>query len=356
MLRIVFYACSLTLLSCIGKVTEKSKIKDYTLNYLSLGISFPPVSDIEQRNFTRLLLDELQVNQIRISEDWALREPTKGNFNWAPLDERINWAYTNNYHILLTIQSNGPDWACSSVNNNQSCVYNNSIDFKNYVEQLLIRYTGKIDKLQFGNEWQSEFWYAGNAQQFTEASNIVYTANQTYSPSTQFVLGGFTTISLRFLAGCNGISNSFYDDEGNLYDQHYLESNCSTVEIQKIKDRIKFVLENALFDILDIHLYDDVDQWDEYYFHFKSMVTKPIIVSEFGGPNVNIEPINETYQAQQIEKYILKLDSLMITEAYFFKLVEGTNNPAHAKSGLIERQSLNKKEGFEIFKYYSTNN
>ena len=323
---------------------------DYNLDYVVLGISFPPITNQEQRNFTTPLLDELNVKHIRISEDWSFREPTLGNFNWDPLDNRIDWAVRNNIKVLLTIQSNGPDWACSTIQNDNSCVYNNNIEFKNYIEQLLQRYSGKIAKIQFGNEWQSNFWYIGNEQQFTTSSNILYNAVQTYSPSTKMVLGGFTSISLRFLAACNGYINSFYDDEGNFYDNDYFINNCNTSEFQDVLNKIQYVIDNALYDEIDIHLYDDVDNWDEYYESFKTMVQKPIIVSEFGGPNMNYELYSEAYQAKRLFQYIKKLDSLQIKEAYYFKLVEGTNNPAHEKSGLIRNSDMGKKEAFEIFK------
>lgn len=186
--------------------------------------------------------------------------------------------------------------------------------------------------------------------QFILASNIVYNAIQQHSPTTQFVLGGFTTISLRLLAGCNGLVDSFYDDDGNLYSNSDFEENCSSTEVLNIVNRISYVLDNAMYDEVDIHLYDDVEQWAAYFNNFKTLVNKPIIVTEFGGPNLNIEPNTEAYQAEKLSQYIKTIDSLNIPEAYFFKLVEGTNNPAHAKSGLIDTDNLEKKESFFIFK------
>lgn len=339
----------LILLSCEKHEDNIVIDKDFSLNYLTLGISFPPVSDEAQRNFTKPLLDELKVKHIRFSEEWMFREPTEGNFNWETLDARINWAFNNDYRILLTIQSNGPMWACNSFQNDNSCVYSNPAQFKNYIEQLLQRYTGKISKIQFGNEWQSEFWYIGSAQEFTEANNIVFNAVQAYSPNTKVVLGGFTAISLRFLAGCNSKIYSFYDDEGIFYDTSFFSDNCTSQEFQTTFDKIVYILDNAQHDELDIHLYDDVEKWDEYYTNFRSMTQKPIIVSEFGGPNMNYETYSDAYQSDRLYEYIKKLDSLEITEAYYFKLVEGTDNPAHDKSGLIRKSDLRKKESFEVF-------
>lgn len=331
---------------------DKINAQDTCLTNLSLGISFPPIANSTERTFTKMHLDTLGVQKIRIAEDWTLREPTQGNFNWTPLDDRINWAYNNNYEILLTIQSRGPSWACSPIQNSQSCVFNNNNDFKIYVDSLLQRYTGKIAKIQFGNEWQSDYWYAGNAGDFIAANNVLYNSVQMYSPSTKVVLGGFSTISLRFLAGCKGFVSSFYDDDGTYYSSSYLSTNCPLPAIQNVINRIDSVLQLAQYNMLDIHLYDDVEQWDEYYINFKDTITKPIIVSEFGGPNMNYETYTNSYQANRLYQYIKKLDSLQIQEAYFFKLVEGTSNPAHSTSGLISDTSLVEKPAYYLFKSF----
>ena len=144
--------------------------------------------------------------------------------------------------------------------------------------------------------------------------------------------------------------DQFYDDEGNLYDRAFLDNNCNSTEAQAAFERIAFVLQNALYDEVDIHLYDDAENWKVYVENFETMINKPIIVSEFGGPNVNLEPITDPYQSERMEYYIRTLDSLQVEEAYFFKLLEGSNNPAHSESGLINNPELTKKSNFFTFK------
>ncbi|NPA35590.1 MAG: T9SS type A sorting domain-containing protein [Chlorobi bacterium] len=324
---------------------------DTCITGIQLGISFPPIEDATQRDFTKNCLNDLGVKKIRFAEEWKLREPEEGEFYWSPLDSRINWASENNYEIMLTIQSNGPDWACSSIQNDQSCVFNNEL-FKIYIDSLLKRYSGRISKIQFGNEWQSDYWYIGSAADFIEANNILYNSVKANSPSTKVVLGGFTTISLRFLAGCNGYVDSFYDGEGAFYDSDYLEANCSSDDFTDAKNRIDSVLKDACYDMLDIHLYDDVEQWDEYYQCFADTVTCPVIVSEFGGPNMNYEPYTDEYQSERLYQYVRKLDSLNIPEAYFFKLVEGSDNYAHSNSGLIYDTTYLEKPAYYLFKSF----
>jgi hypothetical protein len=154
------------------------------------------------------------------------------------------------------------------------------------------------------------------------------------------------------LAGCNGYVTSFYDDDGNYYDSSYLITNCPTSAIQNVKIRIDSVLKFALYDVLDLHLYDDVELWDEYYANFSDSITKPIIVSEFGGPNMNYENYSESFQTNRLYQYIKKLDSLQIQEAYYFKLVEGTSNLAHSTSGLISDTTLIEKSSYYLFKSF----
>ncbi len=324
---------------------------DTCLLNTEIGISFPPVADQNQRDFAEIHLDSLGIKKIRFAEDWTLREPTQGNFNWGPLDQRITWAQDNNYEVLLTIQSRGPAWACSQQNG-QSCVYSDNAYFKNYIDSLLLRYPNQIDKIQFGNEWQIEYWYVGNANEFIESNNTLYNSVQSHSPNTKVVLGGFTTMSLRFLAACNGYDIEFYDDDGNFYDSLYLANNCSDPLITATSNRIDSVLRYADYDMLDIHLYDDAELWPALYSNFTDTLSKPVIVSEFGGPNMNVEPYSESYQADRVYEYIRVLDSIGIPEIYFFKLVEGTANPAHSTSGLIADTSLLIKPAYNVIKSY----
>ena len=346
------YLLILIILASCSKDKKVDHLGDYVINNTELGISFPPVENKSERKSTLSILADINVKKIRFAEAWSFREPTDGNYSWGPLDDRINWATEAGYDVLLTIQSNGPDWACSTLANDNSCVFD-TLAFKGYIEYLLQRYPNKIAKIQFGNEWQSDFWYIGTAEEFCAANNILYTAVQDYSPSTEVVLGGFTTISLRFLAGCAGKIESFYDDEGILYDKAYLDANCGSSEGIALKERIEYVLTNAKYDILDLHFYDDVENWGIYYNHFKTLTTKPILVSEFGGPNSNYEDDSDENQAARLYDYIATLDSLEVYEAYYFKLVQGTKNEAHIKSGLMKGASKTKKRSYFVFKRFT---
>jgi hypothetical protein len=98
------------------------------------------------------------------------------------------------------------------------------------------------------------------------------------------------------------------------------------------KQNIDYVFANADYDILDIHLYDDPENWPEYLSVLPE--NKPILVSEFGGPNSEFECTDAAYQAVRMEQYIDAVEQLPIIEAYYFKLVE-SDSSYHKDSGLF---------------------
>ncbi|MFW0871288.1 MAG: hypothetical protein ACKKL4_02445 [Patescibacteria group bacterium] len=321
-----------------------------------LGISFAPINDEEKRAFTKEALDDLNISLLRFAEDWKYSQPREGQFNWSYLDDHINWTEENNIDLLLTIQSNGPDWACSNEKNNQSCVFSNPNDFKVYIETLLARYPNKIEKIQFGNEWQARFWYAGDAQDFVVANNILYEAVQKYSPQTKVVLGGFTSASIRYTSFCNNLVDGFILNSGEYVTKDKRSSICASQEYRNLQDRISYVVDNALYDELDLHLYDDPEQWADYFEMATRMTNKPIIISEFGGPHPVADPKTEEFHALMIHRYIEALNELDIDQAYYYKLIGAdTITSSGYDTGLYAYESggePHKRLAYDVFKQY----
>jgi len=359
----------------VGDLNELNG-EDYEAG-IKLGISYPLVGDDQEREFTLQHLKTLNANLIRNSIHWKFREPERGKFNWKGDDDRIDFFNDNGISLLLTIESNGPDWACSSLNNEQSCVYNNEEDFRNFISAFLTRYKGKIDKIQFGNEWDNNFWYVGTAEEFTIFNNILYEETKKIDPNVQVVLGGITIVWPFSIAGCEGTLDSIQTND-NYYcnpelttcvgEFRNIPEDCQTEETLDILERVNYVLENANYDIVDIHLYDDVENWPIYYGAIKNKVSKPIIVTEFGGPYVDncnadysscglgpaetADQYSDDYHAERVEKYIKMLNELGIKEAYYFKLVESDSSTLHhRKSGLIDR-NLEEKPAYFVFKEF----
>lgn len=107
---------------------------DSCVTHVRLGISFTPLSDPVQMQFSQEHLDTLNVSMFRFAESWKLREAVQGIYNWGPLDARFNWIEQNAYSVLLTIQSDGPDWACNpALQNSLSCAFTDSVAFRYYI-------------------------------------------------------------------------------------------------------------------------------------------------------------------------------------------------------------------------------
>ncbi len=261
--------------------------------------------------------------------------------------------------VLLTIQSNGPDWACQTdLQNERACVFSDLDAFRIYIDYLLDRALQDVDKVQFGNEWASEYWYPGSAQDFVAASNIVYEAVKTRDPEKPFVLGGFASGTLYALAFCQGTLDHYQQswDPALITDR----ALCQSQEAQAGLARISFVLENAEYDMIDLHFYDNHQDWPAMLQAFQNILPRqvPLIVSEFGGPNlVWSSPISDQQQAHLLASYITTLDAMGITEAYYFKLVQGGEGvmDGHQESGLfrIQENIIVQKPAFEIFAAYS---
>lgn len=310
---------------------------------IDVGMSFPPYSNSGQIDFTITELKKLAINRIRIAIDWRNREPEQGSFYWDPMDLRMNTALENNISIFLTIGSLCPNWARLSYGSDGACIMDENA-LQTFIEEILVRYD-YIDKIQFGNEWESGTAEGGTAytdrnsiEKFVIYNNILYDAVQKLCPDTKVVLGGLTRIYpiVEYFVQ-NGSYPSFTGIKlANGATIKHLESKIDKIKIvydsKEIKQNIEYVFEHANYDILDIHLYDDPANWLEYLTVLPD--NKPILVSEFGGPNSEFENTSPSYQAERMQYYIDSIEQLPIIEAYYFKLVE-SDTSYHKDSGLF---------------------
>jgi len=199
MIKTFIFTCSLILIAHVG-YAEFNECPDVWK--INIGISYPPHDDDQQREFTQKHMKNLGVKHLRISEHWKYREPSQWNFKWRSLNNRMRLVEKNNYSLLLTIEANGPDWACSRKKSMRSCVFYDNYDLGYYVETLLKQFPNKINKLQFGNEMLSEEFYVGSVEDYIAANNAVYETVKKYSPLTKVVLGGFSTGTIRRFVAC----------------------------------------------------------------------------------------------------------------------------------------------------------
>ena len=306
------------------------------------GMSFPPYSNSEQIDFTISEIEKLAIDRIRIAVDWRNREPEQGTFYWTPMDTRMNAAEENNLSVFITIASIGPEWACLTPGADGGTRFDEEY-LRTFMENLLARYDN-IDKIQFGNEWESgdddgtAYTTEESIDKFITYNNILFEAVQNFSPDTKVVLGGLTRAYpiVEYFVNDNSYPDFSGIDPANGATVEDLENRvdklASDYNEKGIKNNIERVFLEADYDIIDIHLYDDPENWPEYLSVLPD--NKPIIVSEFGGPNSEFENTNANYHAARMEDYINAIEQLPITEAYYFKLVDSEAS-YHKNSGLF---------------------
>ena len=361
---------TLPLQACAGKKNSSNVLRptvDHDVVYSDkIGLSFPytgnqkiPSSNqITRSQFGAFHAKELGVDHVRWSDDWKFREPKKGKgYNWGPTSNRLKeYVTSKQIKVLMTFEANGPSHRCARKKKH-SCVYKNNLDLKKYTKDYLNQFKGLLYKVQFGNEMLSPSLYLGTPQEYVSAQRLFAKAVKETAPSLPVVLGGLSAGTIRRYAACvKNITFPLIGSKGRVYDtREKLDKFCSKKWVQKENAGVQFILKNAIYDEVDLHLYDDYENWPLLYESFRSEVpeSKAIIISEFGGPNsrwdskMGKDSSDEAYQAEMLKKYIKTIRNIGV-EAYFFKLGENNDGSPHQYSGLMDRER--KKLSYYIFK------
>ncbi|MDY6874359.1 MAG: hypothetical protein SVR81_10445 [Chloroflexota bacterium] len=331
--------------------SSTNQMQDVARITFPIGASFPPVATQRDLRFTIKNLQALNIDRVRINGDWFYREPSKGVYDWEALDLRINTFSENGFLIFLTIPANGPDWACGQSTDQGSCAITDEDGFARFVTALVKRYEGKISKYQFGNEWDNGDWFPGSAVEYTRLNNLVYSIVHQYSADSSVVLGGLTSAYPVLTTLCENGQPILFEGmqlKRNVDLEGMIKRKVCTQE--SLKSRVEYVLKNANYDLVDLHLYDVYGYWPLFVSAITSRTDKPLIVSEFGGPSSEYERYSQAYQAAQLEKYLMTLQTLPIEEAYHFNLVD---NPLtyHNHSGLFTVLRIKKDAYFVMEKW-----
>ena len=317
-----------------------------------LGISFPPVSNAKARAITLRHLKRLNCKLVRIDAPWRLREPRPGKYNWKPFDARVKALRSIGVDIMVTLSADGPDWVSGKRSKNGRAVFKDAKAWRRFVSAFVSRYSKHIHKLQFANEWDSlGYWFPGTAQELVHLHNIFYETSKAIAPDLTIVLGGVTrSYPMLRLYTENPASLDFSKMKLKEPNKITKKLEKGRHQLARLKARVEHVFANAQYDECDIHLYDDCENWSICVDVIRTLTSRPIIVSEFGGPSSNYEVYSEDYHGQRIKAYLQVISKLPITEAYYFNLVE---NPTtyHDRSGLLTRW-LREKSAYRVFREF----
>ena len=315
------------------------------------GLSFPPVQDLLQVSLTTTHMDTLGVSTLRFSDNWKLREATQGTYTWNPLLKRLVALRSAGKNVFLTLESDGPAWSCNLAKRNErSCAVRDTAQFRKFVSDWLDVVEPFVIGVQFGNEWQTSYWYAGTFADFSVSSTIFnQEAGIRGIPST---LGGFSIGTVRFMTACGGGISFYLDDNGNKLYNPKLAIACQSPSNKKMINGTDSVIKATISPTIDMHLYGDVENWGRYVRYFKSKYpVKVLTVTEFGAVSARYEPQGENYRTRKMKAILDTLKNQPIEKALLFQLFENAESTSAFRSYLID-SNLVISPSYQIYKYY----
>lgn len=286
-----------------------------------IGLSYPPLHTHRDRQRTAFHARQLGVTHIRFDVHWRWLEPEPGKYNWESLDRQLLWARQHNFKVMLTMISDAPDWV-HGPRNARACVPEDRTAFSRFVARLAERMPSFVERVQYGNEWQIAYWFPGSAEDFVDLNNRFASAFREHAPQTKIVLGGFSIGALRALAAIEGSHDHVFKSNGTKLTGKDLTKFRSSDYAKRLMHKTEFVLEQADYDELDAHLYHDPHYWSRYIGFLKKRVPdKPVLVTEFGGPDKRFQAKkHRPVSPEEMEQYLKALHHLGVNHAYFFKL------------------------------------
>ncbi len=342
---------------------------DYTLDSLDVGIAFPNVRSESDVSESITAMTDLGTSWARIGFDWSFREPSEDSYSWDALEYRLNAFADAGIKVLLTVETHSwPDWLPDDSEHDDSITL---ASFRQLIADFLTDYGDKVARIQLGNEWNWEIddYLNGSEEAFISYTNILSeevtnyrTANSSSTPT--IVLGSFS--ARHMLAYDQGLVTEVTIEGQSVFEDQVAEYAALPTE-DRMTARVENILSNTNVEMLDIHFYDDNDDWSKHLQAFRTAAQNsgldyniPVIVSEFGGPwperlYDELGHPTEFDLASRLPGYMHTLDSLDVEEVYFFKLKEGSTDIQHPDSYLLDSRG-NKAFAYGVIKRFLSMN
>ena len=155
--------------------------------YLGYGANIAELSDTD-------ILTEMGFGWFVHYLDWAGAEPSKGNYDWANLDNIINAAQSSGLKAILRVQLT-PDWAWSG-SGDTTAPPDNMDDFGDFMEALATHARGKIAGYVIWNEPNLPYEWGGNnpnPAQYVPMLQAVYPRIKAADPGALVITAGMAT-------------------------------------------------------------------------------------------------------------------------------------------------------------------
>ncbi|PIV80657.1 hypothetical protein COW53_08480 [bacterium CG17_big_fil_post_rev_8_21_14_2_50_64_8] len=245
---------------------------------------------------------------VRLTLLWSNYEPSRGQYDWSGLDNKVRVLQDLGIDIFMTLQSDA-DWG---VEPSDFLAANHPpadmADWTTFMTHLVQRYNGDgVDDLpgllrpvryyQLANEWPSpqniHGGWTGTIDQLIEFFNASYAAVKAADPSATVVLGGIPSIGLDAMvlnAGQgNYVARQSYNETVKDSLTVAIAQDPRIAEAVAVRER---VLAESLYDMVDLHMYGPVE-FNQYRISRirQNVGDVPLVSSECGGPNLAYDPV-----------------------------------------------------------------
>jgi hypothetical protein len=176
--------------------------------------------------------------------EWPAIEPTKGQYNWARLDQYVNLGKENGGRGIFYSAEGVPPWAAAEQSTCSSSVWGPSCtgtvaniqDWENFVTALVTRYKGEIHVYELWNEPQE--YFSGTPAQLAALTQKEHDIIRSIDPtatilSPSIVAYGYSYLASYFAAGAttdvDGVAIHSYPNTNNDIAETITASMTSTV-------------------------------------------------------------------------------------------------------------------------------
>lgn len=266
----------------------------------SLGLAFPG----NQPAFYGLLRDA-GMSWARISASWRRIGNEDGTVSFDDLDRRVSGLQAVGIQPFITFESDA-DWATDPATHRVKNATPLDVHaWQSFVAAVVERYDGDghadmpglrapVRYWQAANEYVSDTnasgGWAGSNVDLLAYVNAAHDAVKAADPAAQFVLGGTAAFVMDVALVNQGRADwtvrQFWEDGSELV---FAPTKSKGPEVSDlVENRLKFILQNARYDISDIHLYGPENRDPARIAALRDWSgERPFLSSECGGPNLD---------------------------------------------------------------------
>lgn len=140
-------------------------------------------------------INDLGFNWVKQQVEWKRYEPSKGQYDWAPLDRIIDAAGAANINVLFSVVK-APAWARPAGDTDEGPP-SNPADYADFVGKLAERYRGRLGAIEVWNEQNLYYEWGGrghklSASRYVQILAAAYNAIKAADPNIVVVSGAPT--------------------------------------------------------------------------------------------------------------------------------------------------------------------